>query len=143
MSRESDPFGFEGPQPGYSPRPITVVALQPGQEVRIVVAGTAGGTPVFFMDSSSSPRGSGDSSASPKGQGDSSASPRGQGDDSARDPFGFGSGPQPAYSPRPITIVAQAGQEVRVVAPDEGGGIPGLIMSDSRSSPKGSGDGIR
>jgi hypothetical protein len=147
MSAESDPFRFETPAPGYSPRPMTVVAL-PGQEVRIVVADSLGATPGFYLDSASpkgsgdsgaSPKGSGDSGASPKGSGDSGASPKGSGDAGIQNPFGFVAPRQPGYSPRPITIIAQAGQELRVVVPDLAGGVPG-VYADS-ASPKGSGDG--
>jgi hypothetical protein len=157
MSAESDPFGFDQPAPGFSPRPMTVVAL-PGQEVRIVVADGSGAIPGFFLDGASpkgsgdsgaspkgsgdsgaSPKGSGDSGASPKGSGDSGASPKGSGDARIQDPFGFVGLPQPGFSPRPITIIAQAGQELRVVVPDLRGGVPG-IHADT-ASPKGSGDG--
>jgi hypothetical protein len=61
----------------------------------------------------------------------------------SRDPFGFSAGPRPR-SVDPIVIVAQPGQEVRIVVPDDGGvgpwtsGIGG--PADSRQSPSGSGD---
>jgi hypothetical protein len=88
-------------------------------------------------DSRVSPRGSGDSRVSPKGSGDSRVSPKGSGDVISQDPFGFKTYRR-GFSPSPITIVAQSGQEIRIVVPDESGAIPGV--GDSRVSPKGSGD---
>jgi len=44
MSSGKDPFGFERPKPGYSPKPITIT-VQPGQEIRIIVADSTGTVP--------------------------------------------------------------------------------------------------
>jgi|ERR1051326_1883354 hypothetical protein len=64
---------------------------------------------------------------------------------SSRDPFGFPAKPRPrsakAIGGNPIVVVAQPGQEVRIVVPDDGSvgaGIQG--RADSRQSPSGSGD---
>ena len=166
MSSGRDPFGFESPKPGYSPRPITVIA-QPGQEVRIVVPeGTESNAWTQYGDASrSSPPGSPDASrSSPSGSPDASrSSPSGSPDASRSSPsgspdsafgyvqaadspdaFGFGTGtPRPRYSPRPITIVAQAGQEVRVIAADAGTTVQSFYGDASRSSPSGSPDASR
>lgn len=63
----------------------------------------------------------------------------------SRDPFGFPAKPRPRrgkpIGADPIVVVAQPGQEVRILVPDEGnvgGGIQG--PADSRQSPSGSGD---
>jgi len=168
MNSSRDPFGFEpptpGPKPGYSPRPITIIA-QPGQEVRIVAADGTGVTAGDFPDASrSSPLGSTDASrSSPSGSTDASrSSPSGSTDASrsspsgspdsrwqnvagaASDPFGFGAGnPKAGYNPRPITVVAQPGQEVRIVVPDGSGAVYADYADASRSSPLGSTDASR
>src|SRR6266536_3971590 len=118
MSSSRDPFGCVPRKSASSTQPITVVA-HPGQEVRIVVPDGAGAVPALG-DSRSSPAGSGDSRSSPSGSGDSRSSPSGSGDVISRDPFGFRTYRR-GFSPTPITIVAQAGQEIRVVGPDAGG----------------------
>jgi len=147
MNSGSDPFGFDVPRPQSSPRPITVVA-EPGQEVRIVVADATGAVPGIYTDTRGSPRPSPDTRGSPRPSPDTRGSPRPSPDtrgsprpspDSlAVQAFGFASRPQ-TYSPRPLTIVAQAGQEVRIVVPDETGAVPG-IYADTRGSPRPSPD---
>src|SRR5438128_11486389 len=59
---------------------------------------------------------------------------------SSRDPFGF-TAKAPAQGTNPIVVIAQPGQEVRIVIPDDraDGAGPGG-RGDSRASPKGSGD---
>src|SRR6266536_1667279 len=108
MSSSRDPFGCVPRKSASSTQPITVVA-HPGQEVRIVVPDGAGAVPAL-----------GDSRSSPAGSGDSRSSPAGSGDVISRDPFGFRTYRR-GFSPTPITIVAQAGQEIRIVVPDAGG----------------------
>jgi hypothetical protein len=146
MSSSGDPFGFKPRKRAQSTRP-TIVVAQPGQEVRIVVPDESGfipgvgdsrASPRGSGDSRVSPRGSGDSRVSPKGSGDSRVSPKGSGDMISQDPFGFKTYRR-GFSPSPITIVAQSGQEIRIVVPDESGAIPG-VAGDSRVSPRGSGD---
>jgi len=145
MSSSRDPFGFVPRKRAQGASP-TIVVAQPGQEVRIVVPDESGFIPGVgdsrvsprgSGDSRVSPRGSGDSRVSPKGSGDSRVSPKGSGDVISQDPFGFKTYRR-GFSPSPITIVAQSGQEIRIVVPDESGAIPGV--GDSRVSPKGSGD---
>ena len=145
MSSSRDPFGFAPRKRAQGASP-TIVVAQPGQEVRIVVPDESGYIPGMgdsrvsprgSGDSRVSPRGSGDSRVSPKGSGDSRVSPKGSGDVISQDPFGFKTYRR-GFSPNPITIVAQSGQEIRIVVPDESGAIPGV--GDSRVSPKGSGD---
>ncbi len=148
MSPSRDPFGFTPKKPVPSTRP-TIIVAQPGQEVRIVVADSSGAVPGMYGDSRVSPKGSGDSRVSPKGSGDSRVSPKGSGDSRvspkgsgdifSQDPFGFRTYRR-GFSPSPITVIAQSGQEIRIVVPDESGQIPS-VRGDSRVSPKGSGDG--
>jgi hypothetical protein len=155
MNSGRDPFGFEPSAGGYSPRPLTVIA-EPGQEVRIVVPDRTGALPGFSADSGSdSPSGDPDSgSDSPSGDPDSgsdspsadpdsgSDSPSGDPDLEASAAFGF----EPAaagFSPRPMTIVAQPGQELRIVVPDARGRIAGYRTWDADSgsdSPSGDPD---
>jgi hypothetical protein len=40
-SEPTDPFGFETPEPVYSPQPIVIIA-RPGQEIRIIVTDDSG-----------------------------------------------------------------------------------------------------
>jgi hypothetical protein len=138
-----DPFGGGQPDPvpAYSPRPLTVIAF-PGQEVRIAVAGGPG-RPAGYTDpdnSAASPSGSPDNSAaSPSGSPDNSAaSPPGSKD--AFDGGGPPASPPPAYSPRPMLIVAQPGQEVRILAAGDSATLPafGMDPDNSAASPSGS-----
>jgi hypothetical protein len=111
-----------------------VVIAEPGQEIRVVVPSSTGDFPGGPGDSRISPSRPTDSRVSPSRPADSRVSPSGRRDMKGSDPLGFGKGPDPAYSPRPVTIVAQPGQEIRVIVPDgtgESGGYPG----DSRVSP--------
>ena len=139
MSPSRDPFGFSSKTPTVASRgtdPIIVVA-QPGQEFRVVIADDSGGggfqnmgdtgqssSPKPGGDSgqASSPKPSGDSgqSSSPKPGGDSgqSSSPKSGGDSGAPDPFAFKPFPR-GFSPTPITVVAHAGQEIRIVVPGQ------------------------
>ena len=55
------------------------------------------------------------------------------------DPFGFRPPRRREPNAQPITIIAQPGQEVRIVVPDTEGNVAGL-PGDSRVSPKASGD---
>jgi hypothetical protein len=47
------------------------------------------------------------------------------------------------FSPTPITVIASAGQEIRIVVPDDSGSLPGVAgparrpSGDSHASPKG------
>jgi hypothetical protein len=129
-----DPFGGGQPDPvpAYSPRPLTVIAF-PGQEVRIAVAGGPG-QPAGLLDPDNS-------AASPSGSPDNSAaSPSGSKD--AFDGGGPPASPPPAYSPRPMLIVAQPGQEVRILAAGDGATLPafGMDPDNSAASPSGSPD---
>jgi hypothetical protein len=131
-----DPFGFQSgrrvSQPSRSPpgrgRPLVVVA-GPGQEIRVVV-------PSGSENTAGLP---GDSRASPQPSTDSRVSPSPPGDVAAPDPFGFKTPVEPSYSPRPVTIVAQPGQEIHVIVPGESG-LPGGLPGDSRASPQPSPD---
>lgn len=58
----------------------------------------------------------------------------------AQDPFGFPSSPQPTYSPKPHTLIAQPGQEIRIKVSDRSGNVPGALPGDTRVSPSGAGD---
>ena len=59
----------------------------------------------------------------------------------ARDPFGFSkSSPAPSYSPKPHTLIAQPGQEIRIKVADSAGHVSGTPPGDTRSSPSGVGD---
>jgi hypothetical protein len=127
MSPSRDPFGFTANRPPKSTDPIIVVA-QPGQELRVIIAddGGVGGGFQSSGDSgrASSPSPSGDSgrASSPLPSGDSgrASSPSGSGDAGAKDVFGFKPFPR-GFSPTPITVVAHAGQEIRIVVPDQRG----------------------
>ena len=150
MNTSRDPFGF-GPKPETKATSIStsIIVAQPGQEVRIVVPDRSGAIPGFgdnraspsgSGDSRASPSGSGDSRASPSGSGDSRASPSGKGDLFSQDAFGFKTYRR-GFSPAPMTIVVQPGQELRVVVADSDGRIlPGALPGDSRASPSGKGD---
>lgn len=130
MSTAPDPFGFARPPAGVANGTATVIVIRPGQEVRIVVADDSG-VPAGLGDRGSpagrsSPSGSGDKGspagrASPSGSGDAGspagrASPSGSGDAAGWGPFGFT--PPSASTSKPMTIVAQVGQEIRVVVPN-------------------------
>jgi hypothetical protein len=111
-----------------------VVIAEPGQEIRVVVPSNAGDFSSGYGDSRVSPSRPTDSRVSPSRPADSRVSPGRRRDVKGSDPLGFGRDPEPAYSPRPVTIVAQPGQEIRVIVPegtDAIGGYPG----DSRVSP--------
>jgi hypothetical protein len=100
----------------------------------VVVSRGSGDEPGGMSDSRVSPSRPTDSRVSPSRPADSRVSPSGRRDVRGGDPLGFGRGPEPAYSPRPVTILAQPGQEIRVIVPDDTGestGYPG----DSRVSP--------
>jgi len=59
----------------------------------------------------------------------------------SRDPFGFTAKPSPQGGTTPIVVIAQPGQEVRIVVPEDGDGMSGLRgPGDNRVSPSGSGD---
>jgi len=134
MSPSRDPFGFSSKSPTVAAKgtdPIVVVA-HPGQEFRVIIADDAGpgGRLSNIADSTggkvSSPSGSGDSGggkvSSPSGSGDSGggkvSSPSGSGDSGSANPFGFKPFAQ-GFSPTPITVVAHAGQEIRIVVPGQ------------------------
>jgi hypothetical protein len=137
MNSGRDPFGFKSRKRSVPPsQPLTVIA-RPGQEVRIVVPDSQSGGPASIGDTRVSPKPSGDTRVSPKPSGDTRVSPKPSGD-AAGNPFAF-TRYQPQYSPTPITIVAQSGQEIRIVVPDDSGRIAGF-PGDTRVSPKPSGD---
>jgi hypothetical protein len=120
----TNPFGDPpAVEPGYSPQPLTVVA-QPGQEVRIIVAG--GGRAATYAwiagdNNNASPSVSKDNSnASPSVSRDNSNASPSVSRDAIAAAFG-GNGydlplPPPGYSPRPHLVFATPGQEVRVMA---------------------------
>jgi hypothetical protein len=122
-----------------------VVVAEPGQEIRVVVPNTPGNGAGPIFDSRVSPRPPTDSRVSPRPPTDSRVSPRpptdsrvgpnGVRDLKARDPLGFGMLHEPAYSPRPVTIVAQPGQEIHLIIRDHTD-APGLLVTDSRVSPR-------
>ena len=126
MNPSRDPFGFKAKGPPNTD-PIIVVA-QPGQEFRVIIAddGGVGGVSQYSGDSgrASSPSPSGDSgrasSPSPSGDSGRASSPSGSGDAGAKDVFGFKPSPR-GFSPTPITVIAHAGQEIRIVVPDQTG----------------------
>jgi len=141
MNPSRDPFGFTSqtrPQSPQGRNPLVVVA-QPGQEIRVVIAddGTGGGGSQGSGDSGprGSSSGSGDSGprGSSSGSGDSGprGSSSGSGDSGPRgsssgggDAFGFQPLPR-GFSPAPITVIAHAGQEIRIVVPDGTGSSGG------------------
>jgi len=60
---------------------------------------------------------------------------------SAPDPFGFTTpSPSPAYSPKPHTLIAQPGQEIRIKVSDRSGQVSGGLPGDTRATRSGSGD---
>ncbi len=110
----------------------TVVVAQPGQEIRVVVP-NPGKVPDVLADSRVSPR-------PPAGR----VKPRHHTNGRSRlngsiaskpGSLGTGTAPEPSYSPRPVTIIAQPGQEIRVIVEDHPTAPP-RIMADSRVSPK-------
>ena len=141
MSPSRDPFGFSSKTPRQGQQgtdPIIVIA-QPGQEFRVIIADDDGGGGGRFQNiadsgqasspkpsgdsgQASSPKPSGDSgqASSPKPSGDSgqASSPKPSGDSGASDPFGFQPFPR-GFSPTPVTVVAHAGQEIRIIVPGQ------------------------
>lgn len=55
------------------------------------------------------------------------------------DPFGFET-PAPSFSPRPITIIARPGQEIRILVADDAGNLPEALMDRPPASPSRSPD---
>ncbi len=55
----------------------------------------------------------------------------------------FGPEKRPSYSPRPLTILAQPGQEIRVIVGDESGNFTSTAPDSSRGSPSPSPDSSR
>jgi len=138
MTSSRDAFGFANGKPREASQPANIIA-HPGQEIRIVVPDAAGAVP-GFGDSSPSPSRSQDNSSPSSSKDNSSPSIK---KDERSNPFGgtdaFGfHGFRRGFSPSPITIVAQPGQEIRVVVPDGQGRID--TLRGDQSSPSASKD---
>jgi hypothetical protein len=141
MKPGPDPFGFDSaPPPASSAKPITVKA-RPGQEIRIVIDdphGTTGGSP----DSSrGTPSPSPDSSRGTPSPGPDSSrgTPSPSPDALTGAAFGFESRPQ-TFSPQPLLIVAQPGQEVLIVAENDSSPAAVNWADSSRGTPSPSPD---
>jgi hypothetical protein len=137
MKPGPDPFGFDSAQPRESSaKPITVKA-RPGQEIRIVIEDPRGTVPGASPDSNRgtpSPRPD-TSRGTPSPRPDSSrGTPSPKPDALTEAAFGLGPRPQ-TFSPQPLLIVAQPGQEVLIVAENDSAPAAVNWADSSRGTP--------
>jgi hypothetical protein len=137
MKPGPDPFGFDSaPPPASSAKPITVMA-RPGQEIRIVIDdphGTVRGVSPDSIRGTPTPRPD-SSRGTPTPRPDSSrGTPSPKPDALTEAAFSLEPRPQ-TFSPQPLLIVAQPGQEVLIVAENDSAPAAVNWADSSRGTP--------